>query len=72
MGWAVLVSSLQVLLKKTNDYVWIDECDKAFNGVKHAHALTHAPSEQALCGHLLCLRDWLGCCLAARWQTHSL
>ena len=34
MGWAVLVSSLQILLKKTNDYVWTDECDKAFNGVK--------------------------------------
>ncbi len=41
MGWAVLVSSLQILLKKTNDYVWTDDCDKAFNGVKHA--LTHAP-----------------------------
>ncbi len=41
MGWAVLVSSLQILLKKTNDCVWTDECDKAFTGVKHA--LTHAP-----------------------------
>ena len=41
MGWAVLVSSLQSLLKKTKDYVWTEECNKAFNGVKDA--LTHAP-----------------------------
>ncbi len=41
LSWAVLVSSLQILLKKTNDYLWTEECDKAFNGIKDA--LTHAP-----------------------------
>ena len=40
MGWAVLVSSLQVSLKKTNDYVWTQDSMAANNGAKDA--LTHA------------------------------
>jgi len=41
MGWAVPVSSLQTLAKKTNEYVLTENCDKAFNAVKNA--LMHAP-----------------------------
>ena len=41
MGWAVLVSALQALLKKSDTFEWNADCDTAFDGVKHA--LCNAP-----------------------------
>ena len=41
MGWAVLVSALQALVKKSDTFEWNADCDTAFDGVKHA--LCNAP-----------------------------
>ena len=41
LGWAKLVAPLQKLLKQNRDYVWTDECDAAFTGLKDA--LCNAP-----------------------------
>ena len=41
MGWAVLVSALQALLKKSDSFEWNADCDTAFDGIKHA--LCNAP-----------------------------
>ena len=41
MGWAVLISALQTLLKKANTFDWNADCDTAFAGIKHA--LCNAP-----------------------------
>ena len=41
MGWAVLVSALQALLKKSDTFGWVAGCNAAFDGIKHA--LCNAP-----------------------------
>ena len=41
MGWAVLVSALQALLKKSDTFGWDAGCNAAFDGIKHA--LCNAP-----------------------------
>ena len=41
MGWAVLVSTLQALLKKYDSFEWNADCDTAFDNIKHA--LCNAP-----------------------------
>ena len=41
LGWAALVSPLQELTKLNREFVWTDECDHAFTGVKDA--LCNAP-----------------------------
>jgi hypothetical protein len=40
-GFAVLTAPLTALTRKDVGFVWTDQCQKAFDGVKHA--LTHAP-----------------------------
>ena len=34
MGWAVLVSALQALLKKSDSFEWNADCDTAFDGLR--------------------------------------
>ena len=41
MGWAVLVSALQALLKKSDTFEWDADCNAAFDGIRHA--LCNAP-----------------------------
>ncbi len=41
LGWANLISALQLQLKKTDKFEWNAECDTAFEGIKHA--LCNAP-----------------------------
>ena len=41
MGWAMLISALQTLLKKADTFDWNAVCDTAFTGIKHA--LCNAP-----------------------------
>jgi len=36
MGWAALVFALQTQLMTADAFVWSEECDVAFAGVKHA------------------------------------
>ena len=41
LGWANLISALQLQLKKTDKFEWNVECDTAFEGIKYA--LCNAP-----------------------------
>ena len=41
MGWAILVSALQALLKMSDTLEWNADCDTAFDDIKHA--LCNAP-----------------------------